>query len=166
MSRRKRWSCGPPGRITAGDYGSARTKRRISVLRSDQILRELDAVAVRVIDVEQAYVAVQLEHRPDRDTRLAQTCRLGPDVLDVDVCDTAVLRLAFGQRDLHLASLKARPALLPVDEELLEPECVAVEGATCIEVAHAVPHRHSASAGLSTSAFSVRRKSAPTAPSI
>ena len=70
-------------------------------------------------------------------------------------------------RDLHLAALEPRPALLPVDERLLEAERLAVERAAGVEVAHAVPDGHqSASAGLSTSCFSVRRKSAPTAPSI
>src|SRR4029079_19779716 len=82
------------------------------------------------------------------------------------VCDAALLRLALGERDLHLPALEPGPPRLPVDERLLEPQRLAVERASRVEVAHAVPDGHSARAGLSTSCFSVRRKSAPTAPSI
>ena len=56
--------------------------------------------------------------------------------------DAAFLGLALGDGDLHLAALEARPALLPVDERLLEAERLAVEGAAGIEVAHAVPDGH------------------------
>src|SRR5215475_11580357 len=42
-------------------------------LRPDKVLRELDAIAVRVVDVEQAHVAVELEHRADVHALGAQT---------------------------------------------------------------------------------------------
>src|SRR5579872_1642880 len=154
MSRRKRWSWRPPGRVTFGR------------LRPDEVLRELDAVAVRVVDVDEPHVAVQLEHRADLDPGLAEAVGLGADVVDVDMRYTALLGLAFGERDVHLASLEARPALVPVDEQLAEAERIAVERAPGVEIAHAVPDGQSASAGCSSVSFSVRRKSAPTAPSI
>ena len=49
-----------------------------------QHLRELDPVSVRVEDVEQAHLAVQLEHDADVDARGAQTLGLRLDVVDVD----------------------------------------------------------------------------------
>src|SRR4029079_16702138 len=82
------------------------------------------------------------------------------------VCDAALLRLALGERDLHLPALEPGPPRLPVDERLLEPERLAVDRASRVEIAHAVPDCHSARAGLSTSCFSVLRKSAQRAPSI
>src|SRR4029078_9837320 len=132
----------------------------------DQVLRELDAVPVGVVDVEQAHMAMELEHRADVDALVAQALRLGLQVIDVHVRDAALLGLALRDRDHHLAALQPGPALLPVDVCLLEAEGLAVERPARVEIAHAVPDGHSASAGLSTSCFSVRRKSAPTAPSI
>ena len=52
----------------------------------------------------------------------------------------ALDRLAHGDRDLHAAVLEPRPAVFEVDEDLLEAEHVAIEGAAGVEVADAVPH--------------------------
>src|SRR4051812_1102661 len=153
MSPRNRASPGAAGRITG------------SVVRD--ILRELDAVPVRVEDVEQPHLAVELEHDADLDALGPQPVRLRLHVLDVHVRDPALLRLPLGERDLHRPALEPGPAAVPVDVRLLEAELVAVEGAAGVEIPHSVPdgHLYNASAGSSRKVLTVRRKSAASAPS-
>ena len=54
-----------------------------------EVLGQLDAVPVAVVDVEQAHLAVQLEHNADLDARGTQAAGLGLDVLDLDDGDRA-----------------------------------------------------------------------------
>src|SRR5687767_7204572 len=152
MSRRKRTSCWPPSRIIA------------SRLLGD-VLAELDAVAVRVDDLEQAHLAVELEHDAHLDPLGSEPRRFLLHVLDLDVRDSPLLRLAGRQRDLHAASLELRPAVGRVEHQLREAEAVAVEPARRVEVAHRVPDRHSARPGSSRNALTSSRNRAPSAPS-
>ena len=85
---------------------------------------------------------MQLEDDAHLDPRLAQPLGLALHVGHVDVGDAArLVRLALGERDLHPAVREPRPAVVEVDEDLLEAEHVAVEGARRVEVAHPVPDR-------------------------
>src|SRR5918994_6336438 len=152
MSRRKRTSCWPPSRIIA------------SRLFGD-VLAELDAVAVRVDDLEQPHLAVQLEHDPHFDPFGSQPRGLLLHVVDLDVRDSPLLRLASRQRDLHPTSLQLRPALARVEHQLGEAQPVAVELPRRVEVAHGVPDRQSARPGSSRNALTSSRNRAPSAPS-
>src|SRR5579884_1075954 len=138
------------------------------------LLRQLDAVAVGVEHVHEAHLPGELQHRPHLDALVAQPLRRGLHVVDVDRGDAArQRRLALGERDPHLALLELRPLVLPVDERLVEAEQALVEVAAAVEVANEVPDSyrcfvgsgHRARAGSSTNCFTVRRKSAPSAPS-
>ena len=150
MSRRKRASCGVPGRITGAE-----------------LLHELEAVAVGVEDVEDAHLVMELEHGADVDVLAPKTFGLRLDVVDVDRGDASVLlRLALRDRDVHLSALELRPAAFVVDVRLLEAELAGVERASRLEVADVVPDAdHSASPGSSRSVFTFRRNSAALAPS-
>src|SRR5205807_565395 len=108
-----------------------------------KLLRKLDAVSVRIEDVEQAHLAVQLDDDADLDALGAQALGLRLQVVHVDVRHTAVLlRLALRETDVHLAVIQLRPAGLGVEEGLGEAEGVAVEPARVVEVADVVPDRH------------------------
>src|SRR5918992_164963 len=151
MSRMNGTSALPPRRITS------------------EFLGQLDPVSVRVVDVEDAHLVVQLQDDADLDALVAEPLRLRLQVLDVDVRDAALLRLALRERDLHPAALEARPAAVGVEVRLGEGEHVAVERAAPVEVANVVPddraRAHSASPGSSRNAFTVPRNSDATAPS-
>src|SRR5919204_498924 len=108
-----------------------------------KLLGELDTVPVRVEDVQEADLAVQLEDDADLDPLRAQPLRLGLQVGHVDVRHAAVLlRLAPREADLHVAAPEPRPAALGVEVRLGEAERVAVEAAPGVQVAHVVPDRH------------------------
>src|SRR5215471_14455618 len=136
-----------------------------------ELLRELDPVAVGIVDVEQAYLARQLEDDPDLHADLTQPLRLALEVAHIDMCDTGLRRLALCEPDLHLTASEVRPARLEIDGDLLEPEHLPVETAALVEVADVVPdgRRHPrsyrASPGSSRLSLSVRRKAAAGAPS-
>src|SRR5436305_4176984 len=154
MSRRKRRSWISTGRSTS----------------RSELLRELDAIAVRVVDIEKAHHAVRdLDDDPDVDACRAQPVGDALHVVHVDVGDDAVVtRDAFGEPDLHRAVLQVRPALVEVDGVLLEAERLAVEASRLVEVAHVVPDagRHQrARPGSCSIALTVFRNSAPVAPS-
>src|SRR3712207_4531480 len=99
MSRRKRTSCGPPSRITVHlkvrlvrTGGSPwRSSRRASSASRRDVLPELDPVAVRVADIEQAHLTVQLEDAAAPDATAAQPVGLGLDFVHLDVCNGPVL---------------------------------------------------------------------------
>src|SRR3954454_19026872 len=134
------------------------------------MLRELNAVAVRVEDVDETHLAREVEDDAHLDALLAQLVGLDLHVRDVDHRDAALGRLTLGERDAHRAVLELRPLVVPVDEGLLEAEHALVEIAAEVEIADEVPDArrrlaHSASAGSSTNCLTVRRKSAPWAPS-
>src|SRR3954469_9156484 len=148
-------SAGEPLRIAASDI---------------QGLCKLHAVAVPVEDVDDSHLTGQLEHGADLDALVPQPGGIRLRVLDVDSRHAAAQRgLALGERDAHLTLLELRPFVVPVDERLVEAEQPLVEVTPAIEVANEVPHArrsgHSASAGSSRNCFTVRRKSAPSAPS-
>src|SRR6266566_30631 len=125
MSRRKRTSWISTGR---------------SIRAPLKLLRELDSVPVRVVDVQQPHLALQLEDDADVDAAGAQAVGLRLQVLNVDVGDGAVrLRLSLGEADLHRAVAEMRPPLGEVDRDLLEPERLAVEPSPLVEVADVVP---------------------------
>src|SRR5438067_869843 len=124
MSRRKRMSCRSASR---------------SIGRASELLGELDPVAIRVVDVEKAHLAGQLEDDPDLDACLAQALRLRLQVGHLDMRDAGVHELSLGEPDLHLAASELRPALLEVDRDLLEAEQLLVEAAALVEVADVVP---------------------------
>src|SRR5439155_10321207 len=129
---------------------------------------KLDAIAVGIEHVDKAHLPCQLEHDADVDALLPQLLCRRLHVVDVDRRDPTLGRLALGERDQHLAVLELRPLVAPVDERLLEAQHTFVEVATDVEVANPVPdsgRRHNASAGSSTNCLTVRRKSAPAAPS-
>ena len=107
---------------------------------SRHVLGELDPVPVRVEDVDEPDLAVQLEHDADLDPRGAEPFCLGLHVGNLDVRDAAVLdRLALRERDLHLAVAEARPGAFVLVVGLLEPERLDVEPPRRVEVADAVP---------------------------
>src|SRR5215208_4749914 len=111
IERMKGTSACPPRRIM----------RSPSLL--DQRLGQLDAVPVGIEDVDEAHLPRQLEHDADVHVLAAEALRLGLDVADVDRRDAAFgIRLALRQCDPHVAVLQLRPAVVPVDERLLEPE--------------------------------------------
>ena len=91
----------------------------------------------------------------DVDAVLPQSLGLGLHVVDVDVRDAASAAARPRERDLHPAALELRPAVVGVDERLGEAELVAVEAPRRVEVADAVPDRHSARPGSSRNSFSV-----------
>src|SRR5882757_7286108 len=124
MSRTKRVSCWSTGRSM-----------------SLQLLSQLNAIPVRVVDIEEPHLAGQLEDNPDLDASLAQPVGLLLEVGDVDVRDALVARLPLREPDLHLASPELRPAGVEVDGELLEAEHLLVEAAALVEVADVVPDR-------------------------
>src|SRR5579862_8287981 len=126
MSRRKRASCLSAGRSIAR--------------RPSELLRELDAVAVRVEHVQEPHLSGELEHDPDLDAGFPQPARLLLQILDVDVRDGALgLRLALSEPELHRSAPQVRPPLREVDRSLLEADYVAVEAARGIEIANVVP---------------------------
>ena len=84
-------------------------------------LRELDSVAVGVVDVDEPHLPVQLDDRADVDALRAQPLGLRPEVR-TRPRDSALLAARLRERDLHLAALELRPARRPVDERLLEAE--------------------------------------------
>src|SRR4051812_41845604 len=136
---------------------------------SGKLFGKLDAIAVRVEDIEQPDLAVQLEHGADFDPLAAEAIGLGLDVLDVDRRDTGLfLRFALRDRDLHLAAHEPRPAALLVQVGLHEAKLAGVEGSAGVEVTHVVPDLdrvHSIRPGSSRKALTVLRKSAAVAPS-
>src|SRR5918994_6436748 len=152
MSRRKRTSCWPPSRI-------------IGLGLPADVLAELDAVSVQVDDLEQAHLAVQFEHDPHLAPLGAQARGLRLHVVDLDVRDAALLRLAGGQRDLHPAPLELRPTVVRVEHQLGEAKPVAIETARGVEVPHRVPDGQSARPGSSRNAFTSSRNRALSAPS-
>ena len=82
--------------------GAAR--RRTSPAHLLQGLGELHAVSVRVEDVHEPELPVQLEDDTHVDARLAQPLGFALHVGHLDVGDAARLaRVALGKRDLHLA---------------------------------------------------------------
>ena len=122
MSRRKRTSWAPPLRSTT-----------VTVVEG---LCQLDAVAVRVEDVHEPDLPVQLEDDTDLDARCAQALGLRLHVDDVDVRDAARLgRVAHGERDLHPAVLEPRPARRRSRRTSPRSRAVAVEGPARVEVA-------------------------------
>src|SRR5262249_45238623 len=133
------------------------------------VLRELDAVAVGVVDIQEAHLVVELEHGSDVDALAAQPFSLRLDVVDVDRRDAGVfVGIALGERDLHFAVHQPCPAALFVEIGLREAELVGVEVARGVEVSHVVPdlnRLHSIRPGSSRKALTVRRKSAAVAPS-
>src|SRR5439155_22538516 len=83
----------------AGESAYARRSR-------SELLRELHPVAVRVVDVEEPHLALELEDDADVDAGRPQPLGLGLEVGHVDGRDRAVrLGLALGQPELHLAVL-------------------------------------------------------------
>src|SRR5580765_6368557 len=128
MSRRNRTSCTSTGRSISPS---------VLTIRSSQLLRKLDPVAVGVEDIEQPHLTLQLEDDADLDAGRAQPVGLRFQVCNVDVGDAAVLaRFPFGEPDLHGTVLEQRPALVEVDARLLEAERVAVEASPAFEVTH------------------------------
>src|SRR5579864_220984 len=128
MSRRKRTSCGPAWRITTGSLG--------------ELFRKLQAVAVRVEDVQQAHLAMQLEDDSDLDAFGSQLVRDLLHVGHVDVRDAAVfLRLALRKPDRRTRAFERRPTLLVVHSRFVEAELARVELACRSEVANVVPDR-------------------------
>src|SRR5439155_7286387 len=107
-----------------------------------QVLRQLQAVAVGVVDVQEPDLAVQLEHDTDVDACRAQPLGLGADVVDVDGRGPALLGLALGQRDLHLPALELGKARLGVVGRLGEAEDPGVEVPARMKVADSVPDPH------------------------
>src|SRR5919106_6802830 len=111
MSRRSRTSLALPGRMIklcfpagrASAHAEPRPRKPLKAaasrprsrafpwLRRRDVLPELDAVAVRVDDLEQTHLAVELEHDADVDALLAQAFSLCLDVVDLYVRDAAVL---------------------------------------------------------------------------
>src|SRR5215475_10130676 len=156
MSRRNGTSRGPPFLITPGSAAG-------------KLFGKLDSVAVRVVDVEEAHLGVELEHGSDLDSLAAQALGLSLDVVDVDRRDARVfLGIPLGDRDLHLAVHQPRPTALFVQVGLDEAELPRVEAASGVEVAHLVPdldRLHSIRPGSSSSSLSVWRKFAAGAPS-
>src|SRR5918912_2093005 len=156
--RRRSTSRDPTAASTASSGGSA----------AAELFGKLDPVAVRIEDVEQAHLAVQLEDDADVDAAVAKVVRDALDVVDVDVRDRSVgLRLPFRESDLRPAALELRPASVVIHVGLGEAELVRVEVARRDEVADVVPdeRRHSASPGSSTNSLTVVRNCAPVAPS-
>src|SRR2546423_10120719 len=145
--------------------GTARPAARRAGSRA--LLRHLNPVAVRIVDVEQPHRPMELEHRPDLDLRIRKPLALPFDVLDVDRRDRALLRLglALRQRDLRALTIERRPALLVVDERLREPEQIPIERARRAQVPNPVPDSHSIKPGSSKSSFTSWRNSAAGAPS-
>ena len=88
-----------------------------------QLLGELDPVAVRVVDVEEAHLARQLDDDPDLDARLAQPVGLR---LQVGRRRRARRPSSLGSPSASPISISprrsSRPALVEVDGELLEAE--------------------------------------------
>src|SRR5579884_376283 len=143
-------------------------------LAGAQLLRELDAVPVRVVDVEQPHLTVELHHHADLDALRPQPLGRGLHIVDVDVCNAAVrVGLADREADLHRPVHELRPPSRTVERDLGKAELVAIEPARRVELAHVVPDgharnpnaRHRASPGSSSDAVSVCRNSAPVAPS-
>src|SRR5579884_516666 len=147
------------------NVASAFDPRRITIASVLERLRELDAVAVRIEDVDDPHLPGQLEHGADLDALAAQPVGVRLHVVDVDHRHARLRRLALRERDLHRAALELRELVLPVDVRLVEAQQPLVEVAAAVEVADEVPDPHSASAGSSTNCLTVRRKSAPSAPS-
>src|SRR5258707_5662599 len=104
MSRRKRTSWIPTGRCIKGSLrsGSRHDCNQVAqqpgcCLSALELLCELDSVAVRVVDVEQAHLALQLEDDAYVDAFRAQAVGLGLQVRHVDVRDGALfLGVALG----------------------------------------------------------------------
>ena len=89
-------------------------------------MNELDAISIGIEHVEQANLAVELEHGADLDLVSPQPVALGLHVVDVHGRHAAVLlRLPLGERDLHLAPLQLRPAVVLVVVRLGEAQLAA-----------------------------------------
>src|SRR3954447_8348101 len=125
-------STGAPRRIIeAGASAKAASVERLG---------ELDAVAVRVEDVHEPHLPGELDHDAYLDVVAAQPIGLRLHVVDVDGRDPAFgIRLALGQRDVHRAALELGPAVVPVDEGLVETQDPLEEVASPVEVANEVP---------------------------
>src|SRR5690242_1776996 len=120
-------------RAASPDHGT-------SLRLSGNLFGKLDAIAVRVVDVEQPHLSMELEDRSDLDPLGAEAVGFGLDVTNVHGRDAGLLlRLALRDRDLHLSAQQPRPAAFLVHVGLHEAELVDVEGAACVEVAHVVP---------------------------
>src|SRR6478672_3966049 len=106
-----------------------------------KLLRELNAVPIRVVHVEQAHDALRdLDDDADVHALAPQALGLRLHVVDVDVRDDAVVaRLALDEPDFHLPVLQMRPTLGEVDRVLLEAERLAVETPRRIELLDVVP---------------------------
>src|SRR5579862_5115671 len=133
---------------------SAWEPRRIIRSSFCDVLGQLDAVPVRI---------------EDGDALVAQAGRGRLHVVDVDHRNAALaLRLAFRQRDPHLAELELGPAVVPVDVRLFEAQEALVEVPAAVELADEVPHArfaHNPSAGSSRYCLSVAMNWAACAPS-
>ena len=86
-------------------------------------------------------ISAELDDDPDLDARLPQTLGLGLQVVDLDVRDAVLARLALREPDLHPAALGRHPVLLGVVEQLAEAKRLAVEAPRRVEVADVVPDR-------------------------
>src|SRR6185437_16029016 len=147
MSRRNRTSWIPTGRSISRSLRSAKSGARPRswpgprTASGLELLRQLDAIAVRVVDVEQAHDALRdLDDSADLDAFLPEALGLAFHVVDVDMRDCAVgLGIAFGEADLHRAVPEMRPAFGEVDGDLLETERLAIERARRIELPDVVP---------------------------
>src|SRR5215216_6397261 len=127
MSFRNRTSCGFPRLITS------------------KLFDELQAIAVRVEDVEEADLVVDLEHGSDLDTLGAKPLRLRLGVVDVDRRHPRLFGLSLSERDLHAGPLEVGPALVLVEVRLGEAQLVGVEGTRGRQVTNAVPDAHARS---------------------
>src|SRR5262249_30409266 len=118
-----------------------------------EILRQLDSVAVLVVDVQQPNLAVELQDYPDFDALAPQALGLGLHVLDLDDRHAALLvGLTLAEVDLGVPVPQQRPAAILIEALLLETERLGEEDASRLEVADAVPD-HNISPGSSRNAF-------------
>src|SRR5437867_3226677 len=108
MSRRNGTSIASPRRIIENEF---RAGLRAQATSFSEIFRELDPVAVLVVDVEQADVAVELEDDADLDFSCAQALGFTLHVGDRDHGNAALLvRLPFAQIHLGISVTEEGPA--------------------------------------------------------
>src|SRR5829696_498791 len=150
---------------------SCRRIARIDLTVSD-VFGKLDAVAVRVEDVQQADRAGDLEDDADVDAGFAQAVGLGFQIFDLESGDhlflaplAATLELALGEGDLEAVTDHPRPPVLLVFVDLFKAERALVEVLRRLEIGDAVPDVHSARPGSSRNDLTVARNSDAVAPS-